>query len=104
MVQDPPTIQGQYGSRSTHNTGTVWFKINPQYKNSMVQDPPTIQGQYGSRSTHNTGTVWFKIHPQYAPDVIMTDWNRSNTGFTAKEASRQHSCNKGSFTPDIILP
>ena len=35
---------------------------------------------------------------------MMTDWNLSKTGFTAREASRQQSCSKGSFTPETMLP
>tara|TARA_B110000879_G_scaffold196176_1_gene265579 strand:+ start:1014 stop:1274 length:261 start_codon:yes stop_codon:yes gene_type:complete len=30
------------------------------------------------------------------PDVMNTDWNFSNTGLTARDASRQHSWNTGS--------
>jgi hypothetical protein len=38
------------------------------------------------------------------PEVMMTDWKRSSTGLMAREASRQHSCSRGSFTPDMMLP
>ena len=38
------------------------------------------------------------------PEVIITDWNLSNTGLIAIEASKQHNCNNSSDTPATTLP
>lgn len=59
-------------------------------------------GLYGMTLRHNL-TVW-SLAWSLVPDVMITDWNLSNTGFTARDASRQQSCSSGSFTPDTMLP